>query len=127
MAKRYLGVVATSVPSEQLFSTAGNVVTAKRSALDPKNVEKLVFLCENLLPLQELPYKQANWHYFIQVKFFIAYAVLSLQTILYITTIKIFWELSVPVCIRLNCSTVHVHKNPVSWLAASYCLPVNQF
>ena len=43
VAKKYLGVVATSVPSEQLFSTAGNVVTAKRSALDPDNVEKLVF------------------------------------------------------------------------------------
>jgi len=49
MAKRYLGVVA---PSE--------VVTAKRSALDPENVEKLVFLLENLPPLQDLPYKQAN-------------------------------------------------------------------
>ena len=41
MAKRYLEVVATSVPSERLFSTAGNVITAKRSALDPENVEKL--------------------------------------------------------------------------------------
>ena len=60
MAKRYLGVVASSVPSERLFSTAGNVVTAKRSALDPDNVEKLVFLHENLSPLQELPYKRAN-------------------------------------------------------------------
>ena len=43
MARRYLGVVATSFPSERLFSTAGNVVTAKRCALEPENVEKLVF------------------------------------------------------------------------------------
>jgi len=46
------------VPSERLFSIAGNVVTAKKSALDPENAEKLVFLHENL-PLQDLPYKRA--------------------------------------------------------------------
>ena len=61
VAKKYLGVVATSVPSEQLFSTAGNVVTAKRSALDPDNVEKLVFLHENLPPLEDLPYQRAKY------------------------------------------------------------------
>ena len=43
MAQKYLGVVATSVPSERLFSIAGNVVTSKRSAIEPENVEKLVF------------------------------------------------------------------------------------
>jgi len=43
MARRYLGVVAASVPSKSLFSTAGNIVTAKRCALEPENVEKLVF------------------------------------------------------------------------------------
>ena len=48
MAQKYLGVVATSVPSERLFSAAGIVVNTKRSALDPENVEKLVFLHENL-------------------------------------------------------------------------------
>ena len=52
MARRYLGVVATSVPSERLFSTAGNVVTAKRCALEPENVEKLVFLHDNLPPVK---------------------------------------------------------------------------
>ena len=48
MARKYLGVVTTSVTSERLFSTAGNVVTSKRSALEPENVEKLVFLHDNL-------------------------------------------------------------------------------
>ena len=52
MACRYLGVVATSVPSERLFSTAGNVVTMKRCALEPENVEKLVFLHDNLPPVK---------------------------------------------------------------------------
>jgi len=48
MAQKYLGVVATLVPSERLFSTADNDVTAKRCALEPENVEKLVFLHDNL-------------------------------------------------------------------------------
>jgi len=43
LAHKYLCVVATSVPSEQLFSTAGNVVSVKHSALLPENVEKLIF------------------------------------------------------------------------------------
>ena len=57
MAKKYLGIVATSVPSERLFSMAGNVVTAKRCALEPENVEKLVFLHDNLPPVK-LPYQR---------------------------------------------------------------------
>ena len=48
LAQKYLGIVATLVPLERLFSTAGNIVSAKRAALLPKNVEKLVFLHENL-------------------------------------------------------------------------------
>ena len=51
MAQKYLGIVASSVPSERLFSTAGNVVDAKRAALLPENVNKLVFLHENLAPI----------------------------------------------------------------------------
>jgi len=50
---------STSVPSEQLFSTTGNVVSVKRSALLPENVEKLIFLHDNLPPVF-LPYKWCN-------------------------------------------------------------------
>ena len=49
LAQKYLGIVAISVPSERLFSTAGNIVSAKRAALLPDNVDKLVLLHENLL------------------------------------------------------------------------------
>ena len=48
MARRYLGTVAMSVPSEHLFSVAGMTVSTKQAALDPVNVEKLVFLRSNL-------------------------------------------------------------------------------
>ena len=60
MARKYLGVVATSVPSERLFSCAGNIVTSKRSALEPENVEKLVFLHDNLPSFKNLPYQRAT-------------------------------------------------------------------
>ena len=51
MAQKCLGIVTSSVPSERLFSTAGNVVDAKRAALLPENMNKLVFLHENLPPI----------------------------------------------------------------------------
>ncbi|XP_034052383.1 zinc finger BED domain-containing protein 1-like [Gymnodraco acuticeps] len=48
LAKRYLAVSATSVPSERVFSTAGDIVSASRSALSASNVDKLIFLKKNL-------------------------------------------------------------------------------
>jgi len=48
--------VATSVPSERLYSTAGTVVTAKRRALEPENVEKLGFFACYLI--NDLSYSQ---------------------------------------------------------------------
>jgi hypothetical protein len=47
LVRKYFAVVATSVPSEQLFSTAGNLITDKRNRLLPQNVDKLLFLHEN--------------------------------------------------------------------------------
>ncbi|XP_063234924.1 E3 SUMO-protein ligase ZBED1-like [Bacillus rossius redtenbacheri] len=48
VAQHYLGIPATSVASERLFSKAGQVVTVKRQNLSPKTIEKLVFLHDNL-------------------------------------------------------------------------------
>ncbi|XP_073795657.1 E3 SUMO-protein ligase ZBED1 isoform X3 [Danio rerio] len=48
LAKCYLGVPATSVPSERVFSTAGDIVTAQRSSLSSENVDIMVFLKKNL-------------------------------------------------------------------------------
>ena len=48
LAKRALCVMGTSVPSERLFSAAGNLVTAKRSCLSSKNIDIMLFLNKNL-------------------------------------------------------------------------------
>ena len=47
LAKCYLNIPAISSSAERVFSTAGNIVSAKRSCLHPKNVNKLVFLYQN--------------------------------------------------------------------------------
>ena len=48
LAKAVIGIPATSTPSERLFSTAGNIVTKKRSCLNPENVDVILFLNKNL-------------------------------------------------------------------------------
>ena len=48
LARRYWCVCATSVPSERVFSTGGNVVTTACSSLKPHNASKLIFLASNL-------------------------------------------------------------------------------
>jgi len=40
MARRYLGIPATSAPVERVFSIRGNIVTENRNQLDPKTVKK---------------------------------------------------------------------------------------
>ena len=47
MAKKYLCVPATSVPTERAFSTVGYIVNEKQSCLLPENLNMLVFLVEN--------------------------------------------------------------------------------
>lgn len=48
VAQRYLCVPGTSVASERVFSTAGDIVSASRSRLDPDHVDTLIFLQKNL-------------------------------------------------------------------------------
>ena len=48
IARTYLCIPATSVPSERAFSTAGHIVNSKRACLLPENVDMLVFLAHNL-------------------------------------------------------------------------------
>lgn len=52
LANKLLIIQATSVSSERAFSTTGDIVSEKRSRLDAKFVDKLVFLNKNhcLLP-----------------------------------------------------------------------------
>lgn len=48
LARKYLCVQATSVASERAFSGAGNIVSARRTALKPARVNELCFLSANL-------------------------------------------------------------------------------
>ena len=48
LAKKFLCIPATSVPSERLFSNAGTIVDRRRCSLDPNNVDCLLFLHSNL-------------------------------------------------------------------------------
>ena len=48
IARKYLCISAMSASSERLFSTAGNVLTPRRSSLNPEKVDMLVFLAKNL-------------------------------------------------------------------------------
>lgn len=44
VAQKFLPLVATSVPSERLFSRAGNILTDNRSKLSPEHLQQLLFL-----------------------------------------------------------------------------------
>lgn len=44
LARKYLSIVATSVPCERIFSKAGQVITERRNRLKSTNVEKILFL-----------------------------------------------------------------------------------
>ena len=47
IAASYLGISASSVPVESLFSTAGLVLNGKRSSLSPEHLNKIVFIHDN--------------------------------------------------------------------------------
>ena len=47
LASKYLCIPATSTTSERVFSTAGNIVSKRRSNLSAKHVDMLVFMNKN--------------------------------------------------------------------------------
>jgi len=55
MVRKYLATPPSSVYSEQIFSTVGNIYAPKRSCLLPVKVEKLLFLNRNM-PLLKYNY-----------------------------------------------------------------------
>jgi hypothetical protein len=48
VARFYLGVPASSIPSERLFSAAGSVITKKRASLADDIVDDVLFVKFNL-------------------------------------------------------------------------------
>lgn len=48
LAEQYLCVQASSVASERVFSTSGDIVSSTRACLKPAQVDALVFLKKNM-------------------------------------------------------------------------------
>lgn len=48
LTRKYLSPPSTSVSSERLFSSTGNICSDKRSRLSPEKLEMLVYLAKNL-------------------------------------------------------------------------------
>jgi len=43
LAIKYLCIPGTSVPSERIFNSAGNIITDHRSLLSPEHIEEIIF------------------------------------------------------------------------------------
>ncbi|EXX56119.1 zinc finger BED domain-containing protein 1-like [Rhizophagus irregularis DAOM 181602=DAOM 197198] len=52
IARKYLGIPATSVSSERLFSHASNLITVKRTRLDTNLVGQMLFLKRNIRSME---------------------------------------------------------------------------
>ncbi|XP_053376453.1 E3 SUMO-protein ligase ZBED1-like [Mercenaria mercenaria] len=48
LARKMLCIPSTSVPSERVFSTAGDIISDQRASLKPKRVDQLIFLKKNM-------------------------------------------------------------------------------
>ena len=48
LARKYLPITATSVPSERLFSDTGNHISIRRTRLDPNLLRRMIFLKRNM-------------------------------------------------------------------------------
>lgn len=44
VARKYLSIASSCVPSERIFSLTGNIVSKKGACLKPENVDMLIFL-----------------------------------------------------------------------------------
>jgi hypothetical protein len=53
VARKYLAIPLTSASSERVFSAAGTVVTDSRTKLDPKNIDKIVYLKTNMKKMDQ--------------------------------------------------------------------------
>ena len=53
IARSVLAFLASSAKSERVFSKGGNIVTVKRTRLNPKKVEKIVIIQENKKRVKE--------------------------------------------------------------------------
>jgi hypothetical protein len=48
LARKWMGCMGTSVPSERVFSTGGKIVSIKRCSLTPEIAEDLAFIAHNI-------------------------------------------------------------------------------
>lgn len=48
IAEKYAIIPATSVPSERIFSKAGQILCARRNRMLPDNLDTLIFLSKNM-------------------------------------------------------------------------------